>query len=88
MATSNQSKKRIRQSESRRLHNRAVRADMRTAVKNLRAAVAAKDDADLGKLMGVCESKLDRAAKRNMIPTGRANRLKGRLRKLIAVNAK
>lgn len=88
MATSNQSKKRIRQSEARRLHNRSVRAEMRTSIKSLRKASAAKQGDDLSKLIAICESKLDRAAKRNMIPTGRANRLKGRLKKMVVENSK
>ncbi|MHC4839514.1 MAG: 30S ribosomal protein S20 [Planctomycetota bacterium] len=87
MAHSNQAKKRIRQAEARRLHNRAVRADMRTSIKGLRAAIASKQAEGIEKLVGVCESKLDRAAKRNMIPTGRANRIKGRLKKLVAGTA-
>ena len=39
---------------------------------------------DTGKLLADVESKLDKAAKRNIIPTGRANRLKGRLKRTVA----
>ncbi|MCB9935637.1 MAG: 30S ribosomal protein S20 [Planctomycetes bacterium] len=80
MAHSNQARKRNRQSEARREHNRAVRSELRTSIKKFRAASAAKD-AKSGELLATVESKLDKAAKRNIVPTRRANRLKSRLKK-------
>jgi small subunit ribosomal protein S20 len=80
MAHSKQAAKRIRQNEKRRLHNRTVRSELRTAVKRFRAAAGHKDAA-APELLRAVESRLDKAAKRNIIPEGRANRLKARLKK-------
>ena len=81
MAHSAQARKRNRQNEKRRAHNRAVKSDLRAFIKRYRNAVADKPDA-AGDALRTVESKLDKAAKRNIIPTGRANRLKGRLKKI------
>jgi small subunit ribosomal protein S20 len=80
MAHSNQARKRNRQSIKHREHNRAVRSDLRTTIKKYRTAAAAKQEG-AADLLKTVESKLDKAAKRNIIPTGRANRLKGRLKR-------
>jgi small subunit ribosomal protein S20 len=80
MAHSNQAKKRNRQNEKVRDHNRMVRSDLRTQIKKFRVASAKKDEAAAGLLAGV-ESKIDKAAKRNIIPTSRANRIKARLKR-------
>jgi len=87
MAHSNQARKRTRQSEATRDHNRAVRSDLRTIIKKFRTASAAKD-AKAGELLALTESKLDKAAKRNIVPTRRANRLKSRLKKQAAKDSK
>ena len=81
MPNSKQAIKRVRQNAKRRIHNRATRADLRTEIKRYRVAVKSKDEA-AGGILSKVESKLDRAAKRGMIPTGRANRLKSRLKRL------
>jgi small subunit ribosomal protein S20 len=82
MAHSDQARKRIRQNEAAREHNRAVRSDLRTTIKKYRTAAASKQE-DAAQLLKVVESKLDKAAKRNIIPTNRANRLKGRLKRVV-----
>lgn len=82
MAHSNQARKRNRQNERTNERNRIVRSDLRTYIKKYRAAAAKGDGA--AEALAKVESKLDKAAKRNIIPSGRANRLKGRLKKLSA----
>ena len=82
MAHSNQARKRIRQNERTNQRNRIVRSDLRTYIKKYRAAVKKGEGA--AELLPKVESKLDKAAKRNIIPHTRANRLKGRLKKLTA----
>jgi ribosomal protein S20 len=57
-----------------------LRSDLRSKIKILRTAVQG-GKAEAGALMADVESKLDKAAKRNVIPHGRANRLKGRLKR-------
>jgi small subunit ribosomal protein S20 len=86
MAHSKQAKKRIRQSERTRAHNRVVRSDLRTHIKRYRVALQGKDEG-ASKLLSAVESKLDKAAKRNIIPTNRANRLKSRLKILAGAKA-
>ncbi|MCA8918193.1 MAG: 30S ribosomal protein S20 [Planctomycetes bacterium] len=86
MAHTNQAKKRIRQAEKQRLHNRTVRSELRTSIKRFRTA-ATKNEEGTGKLLSAVESKLDKAAKRNVIPTSRANRIKSRLKKLTTKSA-
>ncbi|MBZ0135220.1 MAG: 30S ribosomal protein S20 [Planctomycetes bacterium] len=84
MAHSNQARKRNRQNERTNQRNRIVRSDLRTSIKKYRVATAKGEGA--GELLAAVESKLDKAAKRNVIPTGRANRLKARLKKLAPAN--
>jgi small subunit ribosomal protein S20 len=86
MAHNLSAKKRIRQNAKKRLHNRSVRAELRSTIKRFRQAVTKKSD-DAGKLLSAAESKLDKAAKRNIVPTQRANRIKGRLKKLMPQEA-
>ena len=80
MAHSNQAKKRNRQNEKTREHNRTVRSELRTQIKRYRVAASKKEDTAAKLLSGV-ESKLDKAAKRNVIPTSRANLIKARLKR-------
>jgi len=87
MAHSDSARKRIRQNRKTNLHNRVIKSALRSTIKEVRVALAGKS-ADAGKLLAKAESKLDKAAKRNIIPTGRANRLKGRLKRSMAKAAK
>jgi small subunit ribosomal protein S20 len=83
MAHSAQARKRNRQNESRRAHRGAVHSDLRTFIKKYRVAAGAKAE-NAAELLRAVESKLDKAAKRNIVPTRRANRLKARLKKITA----
>ncbi len=83
MAHSAQARKRNRQNQKTRAHNRTVKSDLRAFIKRYRKAVETKA-ADAPEVLKKVESKLDKAAKRNIIPTRRANRLKGRLKKVSA----
>jgi small subunit ribosomal protein S20 len=86
MAHSKQALKRNRQSIRKRLHNREIKSEIKTGIRGYREALA--KGSDVSKLMPALESRLDRAAKRNVIPTGRANRIKARLRKAAVRAAK
>lgn len=81
MAHTRQSKKRMRQNERLRLHNRTVRSDLRTHIRRYRAAVEKGAD-NVSELLAKVESKIDKAAKRRIVPPGRANRIKARLKAL------
>lgn len=86
MAHSDQARKRNRQNIKHRLRNRQVKSDLKTNIKSARTGVAAVS-ADAAKLISNVESKLDKAAKRGIIPVGRANRLKARLRAMASRKA-
>ncbi len=79
MAHSKQALKRNRQNITARLRNRQVKSDIKTVIKAFRANTAGAESA---KRLSEVEAKLDKAAKRRIIPAGRANRLKSRLRLL------
>ncbi len=69
--------KRIRQSEKRRVRNRAIRSRMRTYVKQANTAIVTGDDA--GEAVRAAISELDRAAKKGIIHPNNAARRKSRL---------
>jgi len=74
-------KKRARQSEKRRLHNRYYAKTTRTAIKKLKA-ITNKEEAL--KMLPEVISMIDKLAKRNIIHKNKAARLKSKL--TIAVN--
>lgn len=80
MANHNSAKKRIRQSEKRRLHNRYYSVTTRNAVRKLRATES-KDEA-LEQYPKVA-SMLDKLAKKNIIHHNKASNLKSKLSKHI-----
>ncbi len=79
MAHGKSAKKRIRQSEVKRLHNRSVKSALRTAVKKFAAAVKAGDAAVAASALRSVQGRLDKAAARDVVKTGTAARMKSRL---------
>lgn len=82
MANHKSSKKRIRQSETRRLHNKYYHKTARNAVKALRNTT---DKEAAEKLLPKVASMLDKLAKRNIIHKNKAANLKSGLQ--LRVNA-
>ena len=76
MANHKSSIKRIRETETRRLHNRYYAKTMRNAVRKLRATTEKEEAASL--LVKVT-SMLDKLAKKNIIHKNKANNLKSKL---------
>jgi len=76
MANHPSAKKRIRQSEKRRLHNKYYMKTARNAIKKLRNAT---DKTAASELFPKVASMLDKLAKRNIIHKNRASDLKSRL---------
>ena len=76
MATSNQSKKRIRQNEKRRLRNKARTSGYKSAVKALLTAATAGDQKKVAELLPATLSKIDKAAKSGVIHANTAARRK------------
>lgn len=79
MPNSPSAKKELRKNEKRRLHNRAQRSTLRTAVKKVRSAVAANDKEAADKAFRDAAKKLDQAAAKNLIHKNAAARTKSRL---------
>jgi len=76
MANHQSAKKRIRQSEKRRLHNKYYAKTVRNAVKKLRLTTE-KEEAT--KLLPKVSSLIDKLAKRNIIHKNKAANLKSKL---------
>ena len=72
-------KKRMRQEQKRRLHNRSVKSLVKTQITKAREALAS--DADAIEAVRVAVSELDRAAKKGVIHRNNAARRKSRLMK-------
>jgi small subunit ribosomal protein S20 len=81
MAQHKSAVKRARQAEARRANNRQRRGRVRSAVKRVREALAAKDGGSAASLLREAESALRRAASKRVIPKKRASRRVSRLAK-------
>lgn len=79
MAHSNQAKKRDRQNETRRLHNKAISSRMRTEVKRLLNLCAEGNKADAEKALPQAIKLVDKALKANVIHRNTAARKKSLL---------
>ncbi len=84
MATHQSALKAHRQSLKRRDHNREMRAALRTAIKNIRAAIAAKDVEGVKKQLPETVSLIDKMAAKGIIHDNAAARHKSRLHAGIA----
>lgn len=84
MANNKSAIKRWHQSLKRRDRNRTRRTIARSAVRNVREAVAGGDSEAAATSLSAAYSALDRAARRGAIHTGKADRQKRRLAALIA----
>ena len=80
MAHHKSAKKRIRQSEKRRLRNRFKKVTMRTGIKKLRLTTD-KDEAT--ELLPQVVGSIDRAAKSNIIHKNTAGNMKSKLTKYV-----
>jgi small subunit ribosomal protein S20 len=73
-------KKRMRQEQKRRLHNRSIKSLVKTQITKARQAIVAAD-ADAEASVRAAVSELDRAAKKGVIHRNNAARRKSRLMK-------
>jgi small subunit ribosomal protein S20 len=76
-------KKRMRQDAVRRARNRSTKSSIRTQLRKIREAIAAKKLDESRQEFGVLVKKLDRAAARKVIHANAAARTKSRLSKAI-----
>jgi small subunit ribosomal protein S20 len=76
-------KKRLRQSETRRLANRSKRTNLRGQIRKVRDAVAAGDHEKAQAELRIAQKKLDKAAASHLIHRNAAARTKSRLVQLV-----
>lgn len=76
-------KKRLRKSIKRRLHNRAVKRDIKLQSKQVSEAAAAGDLERLSQEVRLAVKKLDKAAARRIIHPNTAARVKSRLARIL-----
>ena len=75
------SKKRMRQNEKRRAHNRAIRSRVRTVVDKANELMEEGDQEAAEKAVREAVSELDRAVKKGILHRNNADRRKSRLMK-------
>lgn len=83
MANSAQARKRARQAIATNKRNAALRSMLRTAVKNVRKAIAAGDKAAAAKQLQASQSVIDRVADKKIVHKNAAARAKSRLAQAI-----
>jgi len=79
MANTAQAKKRARQSEATRKRNASLKSALRSAVKNVKKAIAAGDKAAAMKEFQAQQSVIDRVADKKVVHKNLASRSKHRL---------
>ncbi len=79
MAHSVSAKKRVRQNERRRLHNKTIRSALRTQIKKVLAAIEEKNADKVKAELIAAYRRLDMAARKHIIHANKAARHKSRL---------
>jgi small subunit ribosomal protein S20 len=79
LANSKQAKKRVRQSEKNRQHNASMRSMLRTYMKKVVLAIAARDQALASAALQAAVPIIDRMANKGIIHKNKAARHKSRL---------
>jgi small subunit ribosomal protein S20 len=79
MANSAQAKKRARQAEAPRQRNASLKSELRTAVKNVKKALAEVDKAAATKTMHDSQAVMDRIADKKIVHKNLVSRTKSRL---------
>ncbi|MCR4821564.1 MAG: 30S ribosomal protein S20 [Treponema sp.] len=77
--------KRFRQSEVRRMHNKAIKSECRTYVRQFVEAVHAKDSKLAQEKLVLLTSKLDSARSKGVMNRNAVSRKKSRMQKLFNV---
>jgi small subunit ribosomal protein S20 len=79
MANTAQARKRARQSEKRRKHNAALKSTLRSAIKQVKKAIAAGDKGAATTALRTSTAVVDRIADKRIIHKNKAARHKSRL---------
>ena len=88
MAKSKSVLKRERQNETRRLKNKSTKSEIKTYMKKVIAHLEAGEIDNAKKAFGVLTSKLDKAAKKNILHKNNVANKKSKSAKRIAVKSK
>lgn len=80
--------KRHKQSEVRRIKNKAVKSSVRTSAKKYVASIQTKDMASANELLRELVKELDTAARKGIISKNAAARKKSRMQKLYNASTK
>jgi small subunit ribosomal protein S20 len=83
MANIASARKRARQAEKRRAHNMSLRTSVRSAIKNVKKAIAAGDKSAAERALQQSQGVIDRIASKNVLHRNAANRHKSRLSRAI-----
>ena len=83
MPNTSSAKKRLRQNDKKRLHNRSEKSTMRTQIRKVREAVKAGDTDQAQSEYRAAQKSIDKAASKNLIHRNAAARTKSRLTKLV-----
>jgi len=84
LANTSSARKRIRQSEKRRVKNSSMKSALRTSIKKLRSSASEKASKDvLSTNQSKVDKTLDSAARKGLIHWKKAARLKSRLAKMV-----
>ena len=87
MANTAQARKRARQAVKQNAHNASLRSEYRTAVKNVRKAVAAGDKEAAAAAYAIATRTIDSIADKKIVHKNKAARHKSRLNSSIKVLA-
>lgn len=83
MAHSKQAKKRIRQNEKQKLHNRQASGHVRSYTKKLMEAVQAGDKKEAQRLLSIATKHIDKAARTHVIHDNAAARKKSQIARAV-----
>ena len=83
MPNTKSAEKRLRQSEAKRLRNRAAKSAIKTQLRKVRETVAAGNHEQAETEYRLAAEKLDKAGRRHIIHRNKASRIKSRLQRLM-----
>ena len=83
MANIASARKRARQAEKRRTHNMSMRTAVRSAIKNVKKAIAAGDKPGAERALQQSQGVIDRISAKGVLHRNAANRNKSRLARAI-----
>ncbi len=87
MPNTKSAKKRLKQSQERRIRNRAAKSVLRKRIRNVKDAIGATESEGVEREYRLTAKSLDRAAARGVIHPNKAARIKSRLQRLIKSSA-